>query len=568
MAYYLKKTNKPKGLYLQIYFSYRNKDIKQTVSKSYRAVGYYQDLISQGIVDPIDYCNKEIKILNEKFHLEKDRAKQKLIGDSPEKFLGYFFLKNIYDGLHVSNHLDKLQSSRKFKFSINDIVESLIYARHVMPCSKRKTFYDVIPKLYNQYNYSYDQMIEGLEFIGSNYEKLVEIFNTQVNRKYKCDNSISYFDCTNFYFEADFCDGFREKGPSKENRKDPIVGMGLLLDANQIPIGMKMYPGNQSEKPILPQIITNLKNKNNIKGRTILVADKGLNCARNIYEAKKNNDGYLFSKSVKQLSEVERTWVILDNGFTDIIDEKGNIKYRIKECIDNFEYRFKQDNKIVKFQVKEKRVVTYNPKLAKKQIIEINKMITKAKSMMFCQAKRSEYGECSKYVNFISINKQGKETDEKVKAIINEKAIEKDIKCAGYNMIITSEIKETPEAIYNIYHNLWRIEETFKVMKSYLDGRPVFVRKRECIYGHFLICYLSVLLLRILQFHCFENKYNTELLEDFIKKYKIVHLENGNYINLTQTSEFLRTITDELKLPITNYNLNDKQIKKMLEHRF
>ncbi len=133
-----------------------------------------------------------------------------------------------------------------------------------------------------QLNYSYDQMMDGLSYLGSNYEKFVEIFTANTSKEYKIDTSKTYFDCTNFYFEIDREDMFRRKGPSKENKRCPIVGLGLLLDNNQIPIGMKLFPGNASEKPILPSIINSLKNKNNIKGRTIHVADKGLNCAQNI----------------------------------------------------------------------------------------------------------------------------------------------------------------------------------------------------------------------------------------------------------------------------------------------
>ena len=125
------------------------------------------------------------------------------------------------------------------------------------------------------------------------YEKVIEIYNHQVNLKYKFDTSHTYFDCTNFYFEIDREDDFRRKGPSKENRHEPLVGLGLLLDANQIPIGMKLYPGNESEKPVMRDVIDNLKTRNNISGRTIQVADKGLNCGNNIMHALKEGDGYI-----------------------------------------------------------------------------------------------------------------------------------------------------------------------------------------------------------------------------------------------------------------------------------
>lgn len=254
---------------------------------------------------------------------------------------------------------------------------------------------------------------------------------------YKFDTSHTYFDCTNFYFEIDKEDDFRKKGPSKENRKEPIVGLGLLLDANQIPIGMKLFPGNQSEKPVIRKVINDLKKRNSVSGRTIQIADKGLNCAENIFHALKNGDGYIFSKSVKQLPEIERTWVLLSNDYRDIKDDNGDVLYRIKECVDEFEYKFKdsETGKIKKFKITEKRIVTFNPKLAKKQIYEINKEVEKAKLLKASQAKCSEYGDSAKYVIFTTADKKGNDTNGKIKVTMNDDLIKKSLELAGYHNI-------------------------------------------------------------------------------------------------------------------------------------
>lgn len=184
-----------------------------------------------------------------------------------------------------------------------------------------------------------------MSFIGGNYEKFIELFTAQVEEIYGVDTSKTYFDYTNFFFEIDREDDFRRKGPSKENRNDPIVGLGLLLDSNQIPIGMQMYPGNESEKPILRDVIDHLKKQNNITGKTIHVADKGLNCAENIVFSKKNGDGYLFSKSVKGLSEKEKVWVLLEQDFNEAKDMNGKVLYRYKSCIDKFPYTVDHNGK-------------------------------------------------------------------------------------------------------------------------------------------------------------------------------------------------------------------------------
>jgi len=570
MAYFLKKTNNKKGTYLQIYESFYEPERGHTAHRSFKAIGYVHELIEAGIEDPIAYYKEEVIRLNQIRKEEKSVGKTKQISEeTPEKLLGYFPLKNINDKLNVKKYIDLMQSVTSYRFNVFELMSALIYARAVFPCSKSKTFEDIIPKLMENTSFSLNQVYSGLEYIGLEYEKIIEIYNHQLHQFYPFDTSHSYFDCTNFYFEIDKEDDLRKKGPSKENRHDPIVGMGLLLDANQIPVGMKLYPGNESEKPVIRNIIDDLKKRHNISGKTIQVADKGLNCADNIFHALKAGDGYIFSKSVKQLPETERTWVLLDNDYKEIKDKEGKILYKIKECVDDFPYVVKMENGRKKTVIfREKRVVTYNPKLAEKQLFEIDRLIEKAKELKACHAKKSEYGECSKYVTFVTGNKDGEETEGKIIVRMNNKAIEKSRSLAGYNMLVTSEIKMSSSDVYEAYHNLWRIEESFRIMKSQLDARPVYLQKKETITGHFLIWYLTVLLTRIFQFKILGNKYCSEELFNFFKGFRVAKISDKKYINLSKLSSFIIELTEKTNLPLTSYFLSDGQIKKMLSHRF
>lgn len=570
MSYFLKKTNNKKGTYLQIYESYYDPERKGGAHRSYKPIGYVHQLQAEGIDDPIAFYKDEVQKLNQELKKKKQDEKARQISEeSPEKLLGYFPLKNLCDSLRCKNYIDLMQTATGFRFNIFDMMSALVYARVVHPCSKLKTYIEVIPKLFEKYDFSLDQLYSGLGYIGSEYEKIIEIFNHQVALKYPFDTSHSYFDCTNFYFEIDREDDFRLKGPSKENKKEPIVGMGLLLDANQIPIGMKMYPGNESEKPVIRDIIDDLKQRNHISGRTIQVADKGLNCFENILHALKAGDGYIFSKSVKMLPETEKIWVLLENDYVDVKNKKGEVLYRIKDCVDDFNYNYTdKDGHRKALKLTEKRVVTFNPKLAEKQKLEINRQVEKAKKLRACEAKKSEYGDSSKYVTFISTDKKGEKTTGKVKVEINEKAIENAKKLAGYNMIVTSEIRMTASEIYAAYHNLWRIEESFRIMKSQLDARPVFMQKQETITGHFLICYLSVLLTRLFQIHVLKDEYGTEEIFDFIRDFRVVKISDRKYINLTRSSSFIKDLTAQTNLPLTSYFLGNEDINKMLSHRF
>lgn len=570
MAYFLKKSNYKKGTYLQIYESFYDPERKGGAHRSYKALGYVHELQAKGIENPVAFYQEEVIKLNQELNAAKNANKRRQISDySPEKLIGYFPLKNINDRLSVKKYIDLMQTATDFRFNVFDMMSSLVYARLVHPCSKAKTYEEVIPKLFDTYDYSLNQLYDGLEYIGCEYEKIIEIYNHQIGQMYSFHTSHTYFDCTNFYFEIDREDDFRRKGPSKENRKDPIVGMGLLLDANQIPMGMKLYPGNESEKPILRNIIDDLKKRNSISGKTIQVADKGLNCVENIIHALKSGDGYIFSKSVKLLPETEVTWVLLDNDYRDVTDKNGNLLYRIKECVDDFTYTTTDsEGKKRKVQLPEKRVATFNPKLAEKQRLEIKKQVEKAISLKTAKAKKSEYGDCAKYVTFITTDKKGNETDGAVKAVLNEDVINKSLKLAGYNLLVSSETKMSATEIYSAYHNLWRIEESFRIMKSQLEARPVYLQKEDTITGHFLICYLAVLLTRLLQFKVLKNEYCSEELFDFIHDFRVAKISDKKYINLTRATSFIKEFASLTGLPLTSYFLSDGEIKKVLSHRF
>ena len=416
MVYFLKKsTPSKKGLYLQIYQSFYVPN-KGKRNKSFQAVGYVNDLKAQGIDDPISYAQSIVDKLNEDVNKRSDIQ----IGDtSSSKNVGYFLLKAMIDTLDVDRVMNIMTQNKHFRFKVSDFVRAMIYSQISNPGSKLKASENVIPNLYNIDPFSYDQILDGIEYIGLDYAKYIELFNHQINELWPRDTSVNFFDCTNYFFEIDLEDELRQKGPSKEQRHDPIIGQALLLDANQLPIGMMMYPGNKSEKPYLRKLIEDTKSRYDVNGKIIQVADKGLNCARNIYAAvKEASDGYIFSKSVhgKNLSNIEKEWVLLDdnneNKWINVLNSEGKVMYRYKECIDKFTYHCylsEEDEEETEFTVKEKRVVTYNPSLARKQRIQINKQVEKAKSTLTIKkASKEDFGDAAKYIQFEAKDKNGK----------------------------------------------------------------------------------------------------------------------------------------------------------------
>ena len=554
MAYYLRQSKKSGRNYLQMYESYWDKEKKQPRSKYIQAFGYVDELVCDEIPNPVSFFKEYVAKENKKVSDLVAQEKRPRAFNAPVEFyLGHFLIKTVLEELNVKPTIELLASHTKFRFNMYDLISQLIFARIIKPCSKSKTVSTIFPYLYEGKMISENQVYDGCEFFGGNYKKYIELFNHQYQKFHKRNFDKAYFDCTNYYFEIDRpCDD-KQKGPSKENRHDPIIGQALLLDADLIPVGMEMYPGNESEKPYIRKLIEEMKQRYKVVGKTIQVADKGLNCARNIYAAvKEANDGYIFSKSIhgRNLSGQEKQWILLENEsnrYTNYVDKNGKVKFRIKSCVDNFEYSFTEfddSGKPIKttFTVTEKRVVSYNPYLADKQKREIKKQVDKVAN--YCKYKtiaREELGDAVKYLSVEEKDSNGKSIDPTTS--LNQAKIDEDLKLAGYNLIVTSEINMEPIDVYKAYHNLWKIEESFRITKSFLDARPVFLQKKESIYGHFLICYLSLFILRVLELKVFKGSVNTYDLVEFIRDFRVAKQDNGRYINLSKNREINEKVT-------------------------
>lgn len=565
MAYFLKKTKSRRGLYLQIYESHWDPERGHTVNRSVRALGYEDALKKSGIEDPIAHFKGEVDKMNAERRAERDRQRAREISDRPaERHLGHFALKAVDDALGVEGDLAFLQLAAGFRFSLSDLVSSLVLARAVAPRSKSKTFHDVLPEMEGIGGaFTLEQLYSGLAFLGEEYEKVVEIYNGRVGRLFGRKAQTSYFDCTNFYFETGREDALRRKGPSKEHRPEPIVGMGLLLDEDCIPIAMSIFPGNESEKPQLKKVVGELKRGGAIRGRTIRVADKGLNCADNVADAALSGDGYLFSKSIKTLPEKERAWALADTGWQDVADASGTVLWSYKEARDDFDYKITDaSGKRKMVSLPEKRVVTFSPTLKRKQTYEINRQVEKARALRLAAAKRSEYGDSAKYVTFTPIDEEGEVKDgAKVAVSLNHDAIAKARSLAGYNMLVTSETAMAARKACDTYHRLWRVEESFRVMKSELDARPVYLQGQSTITGHFLICYLAVLLVRLLQVKVLKDRFSSEDVTGLCRGLNVCQVSDRRYVNVSRRTPIIEELAARTGLPLLHFNLTKGDIK-------
>ena len=567
MAYFLKKTRNKKGLYLQVYESHWDPGRGHTVNRSVRAIGYEHELRESGIDDPVAHFRAEVDAMNAERRAAREAERAREISEEPaERHLGHFAIKAVDDALGVAEDLAWLQAPSGFRFSLAELLSSLVYARAVAPCSKSRTFHDVLPLMEGVgARFSLDQLYDGLAYLGEEHEKVVEIYNARVAELFPRDTSVSYFDCTNFYFEIDREDGLRRKGPSKEHRPEPIVSMGLLLDADCVPMGMSVFPGNESERPQLREVISRLKERHAIAGRTVRVADKGLNCADNVADAVLSGDGYVFSKSVKALPAAERAWALSGDGWTDVVDGGGDVLWSYKEATGDFEYRVAgEDGRRRPVLLPEKRVVTYSPALARKQAREIGRQVEKARSLRLSAAKRSEYGDSAKYVTFAPVDGEGEVRDDaRVVATLNHEAIRRAKALAGYNMIVTSETGMSAREVHDTYHNLWRIEESFRVMKSELDARPVYLQRQDAITGHFLVCYVAVLLTRLLQVKVLGDAFCSEDLMGLFRGLNVCQASERRYVNVSRRTPVIEELAARTGLPLLHFNLTKGEVKSI-----
>lgn len=568
MAYFLRKTRRKNGdIYYQIYDSYYSAEERKNKNRSVEKLGLLSSLRREGESD--SECEQRLRGMVSERERDRSGKQAKQIDDNDELVnYGYFLLEGMVRHLDIRKQIDLLTLGSRIRFSLSDVLFSLADARVIDPCSKWKTFAEVFPLMYEDptKKISLSQMYSGVCFLGTVVQDVVDILNAAIDKRFGRSLDRVYFDCTNYYFEIDCESGIKRRGPSKENRTSPIVSMALLLDSDLIPYQMEIFPGNESEKPRLPRALDRIREEKGKESKIIQVADKGLNCAENIRKCGKN-DGYIFSKAPKMMADKDLEWMFDEKGWTDVMDKNGEVSYRYKSVTDVYDYEFKDENgKTVKFTKAEKRVATFNPSLRKKQAIELTRQYDKAmKKTASAQIKEAVGGKNAKMISVDAVSKKTGEELEDAQIVLsgNKEKLEHDLKLAGYNILVTSEVAMKESEIYDVYHKLWNIERTFRMMKTQLAARPAFASTDDGIRGHFLTCYTSIVLLRLLEKKVFSGQFTVEEIIEYIKKARAFRLNDNDYCNLLKRkdaaiSEYIQKRTE---LPLLNKRLTDSKIK-------
>ena len=608
---YIRKEKRKNRVYISIVQGYRdeNNKVKHKTIKTY---GYLDDL-EKLFSDPLTM------IKNELVELQKDDINELIIKDvdkepnsddfnnsDDEKNIGYYLIKKIYSELGITDFLKNKQKKLNIDYDLNEVLLLLVLCRILYPGSKKDN-YENRNKFFEKFDFSLKDIYRSLDFFDEYKEDIQKVIWENTKEKYQRDLSTGFFDCTNYYFEIDCNDedlideegnilekGYRKRGPEKNHRPDPIVEMGLLLDNKILPASYKIFPGNDSEKTQLRPIINKTKTTHNID-KIIVVADRGLNTSDNMWflagkndEKCKNNDGYVYGQSVRGASKDFKEWVLKQDDYINdieytkdgkeetfrhrVYDEDGNFKNYQKQTL-----MFKHKSRVVAKEIQiirngkrnckvityQKQMVYYSQKYADRQRYEREKMVEKAKDLIANPrkyTKATSYG-AAYYVNNISFNKDTGEVAKGLSLSLDEEAIKEQEKFDGYYSIVTSELEYSDKKMREVYRELINIENSFKITKTNLETRPVYVWTKQHIEGHFLTCFISLVILRLIE-NRLNYKYTIENIINTLRETFAIKIEHDVY-QQKAPNEITKALCETFDIDLYRKRRTLKNIKKI-----
>lgn len=549
---YLKKTPNAQGrIRLSIVDNYYDKQKKCSRQKTIESIGFLDEL-EKIYEDPISHFQKRVELLNQQkkekqapinfTFYDSDRL---CIGDNLRKNFGYAAFSKIYHELKLDTFFNNRQRHTKESYDANTIMKMLVYSRLLAPASK-KASYDNRDQFFEKTDYSLDDVYRCLTFLNKHKENLQVWMNDRIKEQYRRDTSLIYYDVTNYYFETDEQTDLLRKGVSKEHRPNPIVQMGLFMDNNAIPITYELFAGNTNDCLTYRPNFGRIKKQFDL-GRVISVADKGMTTGDNIWYTinTPTKDGYVFSMSIRGADKSIKEYVLDEKGYEWLGEE---YKRKSRLCPRTILVTANNGKKIKK-QVDEKQVVFWSKKYATRAKAEREAALAKARDLAKHPGnytRATSYG-AAKYVKKVEYDK---ETGEILTASsildINEDLIREEEALDGYYMLLTSEMDTPDDKIIDMYRGLWRIEESFKITKSELEARPVYVWTNEHIEAHFLTCFVALTLSRILEMKL-EHKYSAGRILESLSKANCSLIQQ-NYYMFDYFDEVLKDIGDLMNI--------------------
>ena len=529
--------------YLSIAKTYRDKDTKKNRTRVIKSIGYLDELEKE-YSDPIAYFREEAKRMTEEekagnnvsisFSMDEEIPK----GTDARKNFGYAAIMKIFHELLLHEHFAAKARYQDFKYNTNSIMLLLVISRILSPGSKKKAFEEK-GRYFERFGFKLADVYRALSHFAKIGDETQKFLNSQIVKKYGRDTSVVYFDVTNFYFEIDEEDDLRKRGVSKEHRPNPLVQMGLALDRDGIPIRYKMFPGNKHDSETFKGVIGDIC-KDYGADRIIAVGDMGVITSENIWyligtKPHKPRHGYIFSYSIRKAAKKFKEYVLDEEGyvnadgepFTEGDDYKVKSRCMAREITITIMRGGKEIN--VKKIVQEKQVVFWGKNYEDKAKAEREAMLEKALRFIKdpSKYKRHTGHGSAKYIN--GIDKDTGEVDPETILTIDWGLVEEEAKYDGYYAILTSELKMPVDKVIETYRGLWEIEETFSIAKGDLEARPFFLSRMDRIDAHLLICFIALVIIRILQLKT-KHVYTAEKIIDVLNSISCIHEQDNIYL--------------------------------------
>lgn len=566
---FLKKSfnTKTGRTYLAIVQGYRDEKTGKSKSRTIQSIGFLDELALE-YPDPIAHFTaiaKEMDLDRLKdtasYQFSIPKSDSLSVGTSNRRNFGYTALSKIYHELDIHTFLTNRQRHTNDAYDSDTIMKLLVFSRLLAPASKKKTFENK-DWFFEKTNYSLDDVYRCLTFLSKHKSSLQLWINDKIKELYGRDTSLIYYDVTNYYFETDKTDEFRKKGVSKEHRPNPIVQMGLFMDNKGLPITYELFPGNTNDCLTYRPNFARIKKEYNL-GRVITVADKGMTTGDNIWYTTQTptKDGYVFSMSVRGADKELKQYVLDETGYVWLGSEykrKSRLYPRTIQVTS-------ADGKKLKKTVHEKQVVFYSEKYDKRAKAERAAALAKAQDLIVNPGSYTRATSCgaAKYVKNIKFNEETGEILNPTQLLrLNMEKIQEEEALDGYYVIVTSEFQESDDKIIDIYRGLWRIEESFRVTKSDLEARPIFVSTQDHIEAHFLICFVSLVIARILEMRT-EHKFSITRLLESLSKAECSYIQENLYL-FDYYDEVLKDIGNISGIDLSRKILSLGEIKKYL----
>lgn len=521
-------------------------------SKVFENIGNYEKLkLRAGDMDPLVWLNDYVDQLNKK---QTEDSLPVIIKKNPNRQIeknvqlsfniGYLFLQVLYYKLGMNDICKSIADKYQFKFDLNDILSKLIYSRILFPASKLKTL-ELSKKFLEQSEFEYQHIERALPILCKENDFIQSQLYKNSKKYTPRNNRVLYYDCTNFFFEIECEDDFRKYGKSKENRPNPIVQMGLFMDGDGIPLCCEITPGNQNEQttlqPLEKKIIKDFE-----LADVVVCTDAGLASKANRKFNNTGNRKFITTQSIKQLKghlkeealDLTKGWKLIGSDKTYNIEKlrtDSQLINRYKNATFYKERWIKEDG------LEQRLIVTYSVKYQEYQKSIRNNQITRAQNLIEKNPRKlgkSRPNDPKRFITSVNTTENGEIASE-THYSINQKTIEDEAKYDGLYAVCTN-LEDSVEDIIKVNHRRWEIEESFRIMKTEFNARPVFHSNEEAIKAHFLICFLSLTIYRFLE-KKLDSKYTVGEIIDTLKemnmKKETISAYSPNYIRTDLTDD-------------------------------